>query len=62
MMVDVKWQGLDTVCVEIEVQAGHGSFGNTASGADRVKLLRFSEFISWTMFHCQFKAMVGQNK
>jgi hypothetical protein len=62
MLVDVKWQSLDTVRVEIEVQAGHGCFGKTASGADRVKALRFNEFISWTMFHCQFDTVVGQNK
>jgi hypothetical protein len=62
LLVDVKWQRLDTVPVEIEVEAGYGCFGNTVSGADQVKSLRFSKFIYWTMFHCQFKAMVRRNK
>lgn len=40
---------------------GCGGRGNTVTGIDRVKTVRFIGSLSWTMFHHQSEAVLGHN-
>jgi hypothetical protein len=47
--------------MEVKSQEGYGGYGNAVASVDRVKTLTFNEFMSWTMSHSQFDAVVVHN-
>jgi hypothetical protein len=59
---------LEATCWEFEIQLAaveaqmiHGG-GNVGTRADRVKPLKFDEFMSWTVLHHKFEAVTSHNE
>lgn len=46
---------------EVEAQVGCGGFRNTATEVDMIKPPEFNGSMFWTLFYCQFEAVVEHN-